>query len=172
MDKSRPFGFTTTILHSDRQKNIEHGSLHKPIHTAVAYGYKDARELAERPEQRNLLPHQGESGSAGMQLARAIRGMKAREQQCRLDRTIDIGPIKINEGNSVPPVERAHHTDFARTDRACAVEPHRCTWFIMLAHREFYGPEPVPDHDWPSSLVQSCLFLQHCLAPGRSAVWR
>ena len=47
MDKSRPFGFTTTILHSDRQKNIEHGSLHKPIHTAVAYGYKDARELAE-----------------------------------------------------------------------------------------------------------------------------
>jgi O-acetylhomoserine (thiol)-lyase len=47
MDKTRKFGFTTTILHSDRQKAIEHGSLHKPIHTAVAYGYKDARELAE-----------------------------------------------------------------------------------------------------------------------------
>ena len=47
MDKARKFGFTTTILHSDRQKAIEHGSLHKPIHTAVAYGYKDARELAE-----------------------------------------------------------------------------------------------------------------------------
>ncbi|MDQ9170215.1 cystathionine gamma-synthase family protein [Oxalobacteraceae bacterium R-40] len=40
------YGFTTNILHSDRQKPIEHGSLHKPIHTAVAFGYRDARELA------------------------------------------------------------------------------------------------------------------------------
>jgi O-acetylhomoserine (thiol)-lyase len=40
-------GFTTTVLHSDRQKPIEHGSLHKPIHTAVAFGYRDARELAD-----------------------------------------------------------------------------------------------------------------------------
>ncbi len=47
MNNSKKFGFTTTILHSDRQKPIEHGSLHKPIHTAVAYGYRDARELAE-----------------------------------------------------------------------------------------------------------------------------
>ncbi|MGV8894740.1 MAG: cystathionine gamma-synthase family protein [Burkholderiaceae bacterium] len=39
-------GFTTSILHSDRQKTIEHGSLHKPIHTSVAFGYKDARDLA------------------------------------------------------------------------------------------------------------------------------
>ncbi|NJN52814.1 MAG: hypothetical protein HC809_14715 [Gammaproteobacteria bacterium] len=39
-------GFTTTIVHSDRQSNIEHGSLHKPIHANVAYGYDDARELA------------------------------------------------------------------------------------------------------------------------------
>ena len=39
-------GFTTTILHSDRQNLIEHGSLHKPIHTSVAFGYADARELA------------------------------------------------------------------------------------------------------------------------------
>jgi O-acetylhomoserine (thiol)-lyase len=46
MSKDNQFGFTTTILHSDRQKNIEHGSLHKPIHTAVAFGYKDARQLA------------------------------------------------------------------------------------------------------------------------------
>ncbi len=43
----KQYGFTTTVLHSDRQKAIEHGSLHKPIHTAVAFGYKDARELAE-----------------------------------------------------------------------------------------------------------------------------
>ena len=47
MSDGKKFGFTTTILHSDRQKPIEHGSLHKPIHTAVAYGYRDARELAE-----------------------------------------------------------------------------------------------------------------------------
>ena len=40
------YGFTTTILHSDRQKGIEHGSLHKPIHTSVAFGYTDARQLA------------------------------------------------------------------------------------------------------------------------------
>ncbi|WP_287245316.1 cystathionine gamma-synthase family protein [Okeania sp. SIO1H5] len=38
---------TTTILHSDRQGGIEHGSLHKPIHTSVAYGYTRAEELAE-----------------------------------------------------------------------------------------------------------------------------
>jgi O-acetylhomoserine (thiol)-lyase len=39
-------GFTTTIVHSDRRNPIEHGSLHKPIHSNVAYGYDDARELA------------------------------------------------------------------------------------------------------------------------------
>lgn len=47
MSDPKKYGFTTTILHSDRQKPIEHGSLHKPIHTAVAFGYQDARELAE-----------------------------------------------------------------------------------------------------------------------------
>ncbi len=47
MTEKKTYGFTTTVLHSDRQKPIEHGSLHKPIHTAVAFGYKDARELAE-----------------------------------------------------------------------------------------------------------------------------
>jgi O-acetylhomoserine (thiol)-lyase len=46
MNDKRQYGFTTTILHGDRQKAIEHGSLHKPIHTSVAFGYKDARELA------------------------------------------------------------------------------------------------------------------------------
>jgi len=39
-------GFTTTIVHADRQNPIEHGSLHKPIHANVAYGYEDARDLA------------------------------------------------------------------------------------------------------------------------------
>jgi O-acetylhomoserine (thiol)-lyase len=39
-------GFTTAILHSDREAAIEHGALHKPLHTSVAYAYKDAHELA------------------------------------------------------------------------------------------------------------------------------
>ena len=40
------YGFTTTILHSDRQNDIEHGSPHKPIHTSVTFGYTDSRDLA------------------------------------------------------------------------------------------------------------------------------
>ena len=40
-------GFTTSIVHSDRLQPIEHGSLHKPIHATVAYGYEDAQDLAE-----------------------------------------------------------------------------------------------------------------------------
>lgn len=47
MSDTKKYGFTTTILHSDRQKPIEHGSLHKPIHTSVTFGYRDARQLAE-----------------------------------------------------------------------------------------------------------------------------
>ncbi len=39
-------GFTTAILHSDRDAPIEHGALHKPLHLSVAYGYRDAHELA------------------------------------------------------------------------------------------------------------------------------
>ncbi|MFA9217371.1 MAG: cystathionine gamma-synthase family protein [Sphingomonadaceae bacterium] len=46
MTDKKSYGFTTTILHNDRQKGIEHGSLHKPIHTSVAFGYSDARQLA------------------------------------------------------------------------------------------------------------------------------
>jgi O-acetylhomoserine (thiol)-lyase len=42
----KQYGFTTTILHNDRQKPVEQNSLHKPIHTAVAFGYTDARQLA------------------------------------------------------------------------------------------------------------------------------
>jgi O-acetylhomoserine (thiol)-lyase len=40
-------GFNTTNLHLDRKDNPEHGVLHKAIHPSVAYGYEDARELAE-----------------------------------------------------------------------------------------------------------------------------
>ena len=40
-------GFTTSIVHSDRLDPIEHGSLHKPIHATVAYGYEDVQDLAD-----------------------------------------------------------------------------------------------------------------------------
>ncbi|MDA0787954.1 MAG: cystathionine gamma-synthase family protein [Proteobacteria bacterium] len=39
-------GFTSKILHADRRGGVEHGSIHKPIHTAVTFGYDDARDLA------------------------------------------------------------------------------------------------------------------------------
>ena len=41
------YGFTSKIIHCDRRGPIEHGSIHKPIHTAVAYTYGDARDLAK-----------------------------------------------------------------------------------------------------------------------------
>ena len=40
-------GFTTSIVHSDRLDPVEHGSLHKPVHATVAYGYEDAQDLAD-----------------------------------------------------------------------------------------------------------------------------
>src|SRR6476646_11968754 len=43
---ARTAGFTTSILHADRDAPIEHGALHKPLHLSVAYGYRDARDLA------------------------------------------------------------------------------------------------------------------------------
>lgn len=46
MPDQKSYGFTTTILHNDRRKTIEQGSLHKPVHTSVAFGYADARQLA------------------------------------------------------------------------------------------------------------------------------
>jgi O-acetylhomoserine (thiol)-lyase len=39
-------GLTTRVLHADRLNCPEHGSLHKPIHTSVAYGYEKAEDLA------------------------------------------------------------------------------------------------------------------------------
>ncbi|MEO8302596.1 MAG: cystathionine gamma-synthase family protein [Betaproteobacteria bacterium] len=46
MSTDKPRGFTTAILHSDADAPIEHGALHKPLHLSVAYGYRDARDLA------------------------------------------------------------------------------------------------------------------------------
>ena len=46
-DKRDPFaGFTSSIVHSDRRSPVEHGSLHKPVHATVAYGYKDVKDLS------------------------------------------------------------------------------------------------------------------------------
>ena len=39
-------GFSSKILHADRRGGVEHGSIHKPIHTAVTYAYDDAHDLA------------------------------------------------------------------------------------------------------------------------------
>ena len=39
-------GFTSSILHADRREPIEHGSIHKPIHTSVTYAYEEAADIA------------------------------------------------------------------------------------------------------------------------------
>ena len=51
------YGFTTTILHNDRRKSIEQGSLHKPVHTSVAFGYGDARQLAQLAAVQHPVRH-------------------------------------------------------------------------------------------------------------------
>lgn len=40
-------GFTSKIVHHDRAAGIEHGAVHKPVHNSVAFGYADARDLAD-----------------------------------------------------------------------------------------------------------------------------
>ena len=52
MSDKQGYGFTTTILHNDRRKTIEQGSLHKPVHTSVAFGYADARQQIGRASCR------------------------------------------------------------------------------------------------------------------------
>jgi O-acetylhomoserine (thiol)-lyase len=44
-NETRERGFTTAILHGDRDAVIEHGAVHKPLHLSVAYGYRDAADL-------------------------------------------------------------------------------------------------------------------------------
>jgi O-acetylhomoserine (thiol)-lyase len=39
-------GLTTKLLHADRLGGVEHGAVHKPMHTAAAYAARSARELA------------------------------------------------------------------------------------------------------------------------------
>jgi len=63
MNGEKQYGFTTTILHGDRQQPIEHGSLHKPIHTSVAFGYRDAHELAAVFQGRQAGYRYGRQGN-------------------------------------------------------------------------------------------------------------
>lgn len=36
---------TTQLLHADRQAGVEHGGIHKPIHTSVQYGFESVQDL-------------------------------------------------------------------------------------------------------------------------------
>ena len=63
MKNPRQYGFTTTILHNDRRKPIEHGSIHKPIHTSVTFAYQDARELASVFQGKTAGFRYGRQGS-------------------------------------------------------------------------------------------------------------
>jgi O-acetylhomoserine (thiol)-lyase len=38
-------GLTTRIVHADRRAGVEHGAVHKPIHTAVQYGFERVEDL-------------------------------------------------------------------------------------------------------------------------------
>ncbi|WP_280152925.1 cystathionine gamma-synthase family protein [Piscinibacter sp. XHJ-5] len=38
-------GITTRIVHSDRHGGVEHGGLHKPIHSSVQYGFERVEDL-------------------------------------------------------------------------------------------------------------------------------
>ncbi len=45
-DLSR-WGFTTRTVHGDRLGGVEHGGIHKPMHTSVQYGYASSKELID-----------------------------------------------------------------------------------------------------------------------------
>jgi O-acetylhomoserine (thiol)-lyase len=45
-DPSR-WGFTTRNIHSDRLGNVEHGGIHKPLHTSVQYGFSNVDALVQ-----------------------------------------------------------------------------------------------------------------------------
>jgi len=41
----KPTAITTRIVHADRQFGVEHGGVHKPVHTSVQYGFDTVEEL-------------------------------------------------------------------------------------------------------------------------------
>ncbi len=69
--------FSTTILHADRREHPEHGVLHKPIHTSVAFGYEDAREIADVFQGKKSGYSYGRQSNPTVEtLARKISGME------------------------------------------------------------------------------------------------
>ena len=81
-------GFTTSILHADRSGSIEHGSLHKPLHLSVAYGYRDARELAnvfQGKAQGYAYGRQGNPTAAALEekLAQIVQRLKTLHEENR-----------------------------------------------------------------------------------------
>ncbi len=69
--------FSTTVLHADRRERPEHGVLHKPIHTSVAFGYEDAREMAAVFQGRKSGYSYGRQSNPTVEtLARKITGME------------------------------------------------------------------------------------------------
>ena len=66
----KKLGFTTSTLHSDRSKAIEHGATHKPIHNSAAFCYADANELVKvfQGEQAGFVyGRQGSPTSAALE---------------------------------------------------------------------------------------------------------
>ena len=64
------WGFTTNILHADRKAGTEAGAVHQPVHTAVAYGYEDGRDLVAVFQGRQkgfLYGRQGNPTTAALQ---------------------------------------------------------------------------------------------------------
>jgi O-acetylhomoserine (thiol)-lyase len=45
MSKTDKPGFTTQVVHADQHFGVEHGGIHKPIHTSVQYGYDKVEDL-------------------------------------------------------------------------------------------------------------------------------
>ena len=71
-------GFFTTNLHSDREDSPEHGVLHKAIHPSVAYGYEDARHLAE------VFQGKRDGYNYGRQLNPTVTALQKRITNCLL----------------------------------------------------------------------------------------
>jgi O-acetylhomoserine (thiol)-lyase len=63
-------GLTTRLLHADHFKGVEHGAAHEPTHTAVAFGYESARDLAavfQGTRSGHVYGRQGNPTSAALE---------------------------------------------------------------------------------------------------------
>ena len=69
-------GFTTGILHADRTGDVEHGAVHKPIHTSSQYAYNDARELAAVFQGKAGYTYARQGTPTTAALERKINGME------------------------------------------------------------------------------------------------